>query len=61
MIKELTYHATQAEADGHGQMFKEACGWGYSPTYSIGQIVSLTGDEPINRWWCMTHRYDSCE
>lgn len=61
MIRELTYYDTQAEADGYGQVFKESWGWGYSPTYAIGQIVSLTEDEPINRWWCMTYRYDSCE
>ena len=62
MIKDLTYHDTQAEADGHGQVFKESWGWGYSPTYSIGQVVSFNfEDEPVKRWWCMTYRFASCD
>lgn len=61
MIRETTYHATQAEADAHGKAFKESWGWAYSPSYSVGHIVELNQDGPIDKWACYTYRHDSCD
>ena len=53
MIRETSYHQTEADAEAHGQAFKDSWGYGYGPSYTVGYS--------FGSWACYTCRYSSCD
>lgn len=55
MIRAVTYHATQGEAEREGIDYCLAWGRAYSPNYSVSY------SESVGQWACYVTRWTSCD